>query len=180
MAPAMVRIGISPNVNTASLSANAITATAIAADAITEAKIADDAIAAEHIATGAIVAATFAAGAIDAAAVADGAIDAATFAAGAIDAAAIAADAIGASELAADAATEIANAVLAVAMVEPSAVPAVTATLKEAISWFLAKDINKMTQTATTTTLRNAADDADIGASTVSDNGTTFVRGAFS
>lgn len=65
------------DVNTKTITANAITATAIAADAITAAKIAD------------------------------GAIDAATFASGAITATAIAADALGASELAADAVTEI-------------------------------------------------------------------------
>ena len=109
--------------------------------------------------------------------VASGGIAAASFAAGAIDAAAIAANAIGASELAADAATEIATAVWAETMVEPTAVPSVTGTLKAAIAWLLVRDRNKLTQTLTTTTLRNDADSANIGTSTVSDDATTFIRG---
>lgn len=109
--------------------------------------------------------------------VASGGIAATSFAAGAIDAAAIAANAIGASELAADAATEIATAVWAETMVEPTAVPSVTGTLKAAIAWLLARDRNKLTQTATMTTLRNDADSANIATSTVSDDATTFTRG---
>ena len=124
-----------------------------------------------------ITAAAIATDAIGADELADGAITAATFAAGAIDATAIAADAIGSSELAATAATEIATAVWAETMVEPTAVPSVTGTLKAAIAWLLARDRNKVTQTATTTTLRNDADSASIATSTVSDDGTTFTRG---
>lgn len=108
--------------------------------------------------------------------VSTGGVTAATFAAGAIDAGAIATDAFGALELAAGAATEIADAVWATAMVEPTAPPAVTGTLKAAIAWLLARDRNKLTQTATTTTLRNDADTVTVATSTVSDDGTTFVR----
>lgn len=151
--------------------------------------VASGGIAAASIASGAITNAKFAAGAIDATAIADGAIDAATFAAGAINAAAIAtdaitaakiaADAIGASELAADAATEIATAVWAATMTELSAVPGVTASVLSALELVFLATRNKITQTATTTLLRNDADAATIGTSTVSDDGTTFVRGKF-
>lgn len=63
------------------------------------------------------------------------------------------------------------------AMVEPSAVPAVTAKVREVLAWLLVLSRNKITQTATTGTLRNDADNATIATTTVSDNGTTGVRG---
>lgn len=60
---------------------------------------------------------------------------------------------------------------------EPGAVPSLTANLKTAISWLLALARNKVTQTSTTSTLRNDADSSSIATSTVSDDGTTFTRG---
>lgn len=57
-----------------------------------------------------------------------------------------------------------------------SAVPA-TSSLKDAIIWNKTVSRNKMTQTATTTLLRNDADNATISTSTVSDDGTTFTKG---
>lgn len=60
---------------------------------------------------------------------------------------------------------------------EPAGVPALTANLKTALSWLLALARNKITQTSTTSTLRNDADSASIATSTVSDDGTTFTRG---
>ena len=164
-------------VTAAAVATDAIDADAMADGAITAATFAAGAITATVIADAAIDAATFAAGAITATVIADGAIDAATFAAGAIDATAIAANAIGASELAADAVAEIADAVWDEAMVEPTAVPAVTGAMRAAIAWLLARDRNKLTQTATTTTLRNDADSGNVATSTVSDDGTTFTRG---
>lgn len=284
-------------VNTVSLSANAITATAIAADAITAAKVAD----------GTIDAATFAAGAINSAAIATGAIDADAIATGAIDADAIAADAvtkinsvvsgtadsgttttmvdaaltqadtdywkgnfilftsgsisgqcrlitgfnaaadtitfapattqavatntyeilpsgrvdlqlwfgsvvnaliagrvdanaqavgdktgysigtggitagsfaasaIDAAALSADAVDEIWNK----AMTELTAVPGVAGTVLQALEWVFLMSRNKVTQTATTQLLRNDVDGATIGTSTLSDDGTTFIRGEF-
>lgn len=125
---------------------------------------------------GVVTAAAVATDAIDADAMADGAITALTFAAGAIDAAAIAANAIGASELAADAVAEIADAVWDEAMVEPTGVPAVTAAMRSAIAWLFARDRNKVTQTATTTTQFNDAG-SSIATSTVSDDGTTMTKG---
>lgn len=65
----------------------------------------------------------------------------------------------------------------AVVCAEPASVPALTANLKTAISWLLALSRNKITQTSTTSTLRNDADNANIATSTVSDDGTTFIRG---
>jgi hypothetical protein len=63
---------------------------------------------------------------------------------------------------------------------EPSAVPAATSTLVAKIQWLFALARNKITQNATTQTLRNDADSASIGTSTVSDDGTTMSRGEWS
>lgn len=67
-----------------------------------------------------------------------------------------------------------------VSLVEPTAKPGfadgVTG-IEEAIAWLQALSRNKITQTATTTTLRNDADSGNITTSTVSDDGTTFTRG---
>lgn len=103
-------LAATPDVNVASTSSGAITATSLASDTITAAKIAPDSIGASEIADGAIDAATLASDTITAAKIADGAIDAATLASDTITAAKIAADSIGSSELAADAigASEIA------------------------------------------------------------------------
>lgn len=60
---------------------------------------------------------------------------------------------------------------------EPSSVPAATSSLKDKITYLFTLARNKMTQTSTTTTLRNDADSANISTSTVSDDGTTFTKG---
>ncbi|HND25060.1 MAG TPA: hypothetical protein PK229_12125 [Rhodocyclaceae bacterium] len=111
------------------------------------------------------------------ASIAAGGIGATSFAAGAIDAAAIAADAIGSSELATSAANEIRDAIAAKALVEPSAVPAVTATWAEALAWLLVLSRNLITQTATTQTLKADDGSTTIATSTHSDDGTTHSRG---
>ena len=90
-------------VDTVSIAANVVTATAINADAITAAKIADNAISSEHLNTGALTADAFAADAIVAATLATGAISADAFAADAIVAATLATGAISADAFAADA-----------------------------------------------------------------------------
>jgi hypothetical protein len=109
-----------------------------------------------------------------------GGIASASFAAGAVDAAAIATDAITSAELAASAATKITTAVWAQLMSELAAVPAVTDSVLAALEWLFLQSRNKITQTATTQLLRNNADNATIGTSTVSDDATTFIRGVFS
>lgn len=63
---------------------------------------------------------------------------------------------------------------------ELSSVPAAATTLTNMIRWIYLCASNELNQTATTATLRNRADSADIGTSTVSDDGTTAVRGSFS
>lgn len=63
------------------------------------------------------------------------------------------------------------------AMTELSAVPAITASAFDAVRWLFTLARNKITQTSTTQTLRNDADNASIATSTVGDDGTTFTRG---
>jgi hypothetical protein len=63
---------------------------------------------------------------------------------------------------------------------EPAAVPAATASLKDKIGWVATLSRNKLTQTATTQTLRNDADSGSIATSTDSDDLTTAVRGKWS
>lgn len=55
-----------------------------------------------------------------------------------------------------------------------------SATLGNLVGWVAAVSLNKITQTATTQTLRNAADSGNIATATVSDDGTTFTKGAWS
>lgn len=64
-------------------------------------------------------------------------------------------------------------------MTELSSVPGVTASALSALQWVFLLSRNKITQNATTQTLRNDADSATIGSSPVSDDGTTFTRGEF-
>ena len=94
---------------------------------------------------------------------------------GQLDAGSLTAGTIDANALATDAVTEI----WAKATVEPSAPPAVTASMAEWVAWLGVLSRNKITQTATTQLLRNDADNATIGTSTVSDDGTTAIRGEF-
>ena len=63
---------------------------------------------------------------------------------------------------------------------EPASPPALTANLRTALSWLLTLARNKITQTSTTTLVRNDTDSGTIGTSTVSDDGTTFIRGKYS
>jgi hypothetical protein len=63
---------------------------------------------------------------------------------------------------------------------QPASVPAATSTIKDKINWLFTVGRNKITQTADTTIVRNDADSATIGSSTVSDDGTTATRGKFS
>jgi len=71
------------------------------------------------------------------------------------------------------------EAAFATGLAEPSAIFSWPATLQDLLKWMGAVARNKVTQTNTTQKVRNTADSADIGSSTVSDDGTTFIRGAF-
>lgn len=102
-----------------------------------------------------------------------GVITASSIAAAAITAAKFAADAIDSTVLAASAVDEIWDE----AMTEIAAVPAVTASYRDALRWMFALTRNKITQTSTTQALRNDADLASIATAAVSDDGTTAIRG---
>ena len=65
----------------------------------------------------------------------------------------------------------------ATAYAEPTSVPGATATIVTMLHWLYTISRNKITQTATTQTLRNDSDAANIGTSSVTDDGTTFTRG---
>jgi hypothetical protein len=69
------------------------------------------------------------------------------------------------------------DSVWAKTMTELAAVPGVTASTLSALQWIFLLARNKITQTSTTQIVRNDADSATIGTSTVSDDGTTFTRG---
>lgn len=72
---------------------------------------------------------------------------------------------------------EVVDALSTDTYVEPSAVPAATASLAAKINFMTALLRNKVTQTNTTKTLRNDADSGNIGTAAVSDDGTTFTKG---
>ena len=63
---------------------------------------------------------------------------------------------------------------------EPASVPATTVAIGDKIDWIFTLCRNKMMQTATTQTLRNDVDGADIATATVSDDNTTFIRNEWS
>jgi hypothetical protein len=71
---------------------------------------------------------------------------------------------------------EVVDALATDTYAEPSAPPAATASIAAKISWNCALARNKITQTATTQTLRNDADSGNISTAAVSDDGTTFTR----
>lgn len=75
---------------------------------------------------------------------------------------------------------EVVDALATDTYAESAGVPAATSTLAAKITWLGTLARNKITQTATTQTLRNDADGGDIATSTVSDNGTTFSKGKWS
>lgn len=75
---------------------------------------------------------------------------------------------------------EVSDVLLVDTFAEPAAVPAATSSIKDKINWVFTVLRNKITQTATTQLVRNDADSATIGTSTISDDGTTFTRGEFS
>lgn len=69
--------------------------------------------------------------------------------------------------------------VFATANAEPTSVIAANASLAAKIGWITAQSLNKITQTATTMTMRNNADSGTIATSPTSDDGTTAIRGVF-
>lgn len=65
------------------------------------------------------------------------------------------------------------------ASTELSGVPPMTAPIYDMLRWNFHLAVAKITQTNTTMLVRNNADTATIGTSTVSDDGTTAIRGKF-
>ena len=65
------------------------------------------------------------------------------------------------------------------ALAELTGVPAANAAVGAKINWLFLMSRNKGTQTATTKTIRNDVDTADVATSTVSADGTTFTRNEF-
>ena len=63
---------------------------------------------------------------------------------------------------------------------EVGSVPAATSSILNKLSWLFTVGRNKVTQTATTQTVRNDADAGDIATATVADDSTTFTRGEYS
>ena len=63
---------------------------------------------------------------------------------------------------------------------ETTGAPAITGSKRLWMDWWAALSRNEINQTATTTTLRNDADDGDLATSAVSDDGTTFIRSEWS
>lgn len=84
------------------------------------------------------------------------------------------------SDIKADINAEVLDVMANDTFAEPSSVPAATATLAAKLGWLAALSRNKLIQTATTQTLRNDADDADVATAAVSDDGTTATRGEWS
>jgi hypothetical protein len=75
---------------------------------------------------------------------------------------------------------EVVDALATDTYAEPAAVPAATASLSAKIGWLQALARNKVTQTATTQTLRNDADSGDVATAAVSDDTVTFTRAEWS
>lgn len=72
--------------------------------------------------------------------------------------------------------SETVDAIWAKTMTELSSVPGVTGTVLAALEWLFLQARNKGTQTSTTKTMRNDADDGNIATAAISDDGTTFTR----
>ena len=181
------------------MASGVVTATAIASDAITAAKIADGAIDAATFAAGAINAAAIATDAItDAKVASDVTIATVTGSVGSVvggvtvttnndktgyslanDQSSVTIGTV--NDLGTTARGRVNAEVLDVLNVdtfgESTGVPAATSTLVDKIRWLFTLSRNKLTQNATTQTLRNDADSATIATSTVSDDGTTMSRG---
>lgn len=109
--------------------------------------------------------------------VAAGGITAASIATGAIDADALATDAV--TEIATAVNAEVVDALATDTYAELGAVPAATSSLKDKITWLFMLARNARLTTATSDVVRNDANNATIGTSTLSDDGTTFTRGEY-
>lgn len=85
-----------------------------------------------------------------------------------------------ATQAKADVNAEVVDALATDTYAEPSSAPAATSSLKDKINWLFALARNKRTQTSSTQTLRNDADNASIATASVADDGITATRGEWS
>lgn len=85
-----------------------------------------------------------------------------------------------AAQAKADVNAEVVDALNVDTYAEPGSVPAATASLVTKLGWLFTLARNKRTTTSSADVVRNDADSATIGSSTISDDGTTFVRGEYS
>ncbi len=76
--------------------------------------------------------------------------------------------------------TEVVDVIRTDTVAELSAVPSATSSLMDKLNWVFMLSRNKITQTATTKTLRNDADDGNVATASVSSDGTTATRGEYS
>ncbi len=76
--------------------------------------------------------------------------------------------------------TQLVEALATDTYAEVSTVPAATSTLKDKLNWLFALARNPIIQTTSEQTLRNYSDSTDIATAAVSDDGTTFIRDAWS
>ena len=162
-------------IDAGTLASNTITSTKIQDGALTAAKFASAFLTADKIASDAITAAKIATDAIDAASIAADAIT--EIQSGLATAAGVSAlNDLSTAEVNA----EVVDALSTDTYAELGAVPAATATLADKITWLYMLSRNAQTQTSTTKTLRNDANSADVGTSSVSDNGTTLTAAEWS
>lgn len=89
-------------------------------------------------------------------------------------------DVAGTAPTASEINAEIVDALSVDTYAQPTSALAATASITDILTWVGALFRNKMTQTATTTSLRNDGDTLNISTSTVSDDTTTFTRGEHS
>lgn len=75
--------------------------------------------------------------------------------------------------------TQVTDSLSVDATTEPTSPPASTAAIAAKLNWVFAATKNKRLTTATSDKIRNDADGADIGTSTLSDDTTTFTRGKY-
>lgn len=132
---------------------------AMAADTVTAAAIATNAIDADALAANAVTE-------IQSAILSD----ATPFAGASIDAA------VSSRATPAQVNAEVVDALSVDTYAELAGVPGATSTIVAKLNWLFALARNKILQTATTQSLRNDADGADIATATVSDDGTTFTK----
>ena len=137
--------------------------------------LAASALSAGALVAGAFSAGAFAAGFLSAGGIAASAISLGGIATGAIDSTKFVAGAIDSISLNATAVNKIWNQ----ALIQPTAVPAITAGALSGLSWMYALSLLRITQTSVLQSVYQTDGSTLIAAGTQSDDGTTYVHGSF-